>query len=181
MNILGVGVPELILVLIIMLVVAGPKRMILWANRLGYYVGRFRVMWSQTVDLIQQEFDEAGVDIQLPKEPPSRQNITDMVKQATKPVSDPFQQAVGEVEKELASVKEVAGEVRGEARNINRDLNQSAKAMGSAAPAAGLNLGTWSKTDEPAAAAPSDATPADTVEPSSTNFGTWSKSSQNKE
>jgi Sec-independent protein secretion pathway components len=77
MNILGIGGPELILILLIMLIVAGPKRMIAWAYTLGKYIARFRRMWEETVDVLQKEFDEAGVDIKVPRELPTRANLTD--------------------------------------------------------------------------------------------------------
>lgn len=72
MNILGIGGPEILVIFIIMLVVAGPKRMIHWAYVLGQYVAKFRAMWSETVDLVQQEFDQANVDIKIPKTPPTK-------------------------------------------------------------------------------------------------------------
>ena len=75
MNILGVGAAELVAVLLIMLVFAGPKRMIHWSYVLGQHVAKFRKIWSETVDLVQKEFDEAGVDIKLPKEPPTRKSV----------------------------------------------------------------------------------------------------------
>ena len=74
MNILGVGAAELVAVLLIMLVFAGPKRMIHWSYVLGQHVAKFRKIWSETVDLVQKEFDDAGVDIKLPKEPPTRKS-----------------------------------------------------------------------------------------------------------
>ncbi len=37
MNLLGVGVPELVVIFVIMLVFAGPKRMVRWAYVLGQY------------------------------------------------------------------------------------------------------------------------------------------------
>lgn len=85
MNFFGIGGTELVLIVLIMLIVAGPKRMIQWAYVLGVWVGKARTMWQQAVDVLQKEMDEAGVNVQLPKEPPTRQSITRMVNDAVKP------------------------------------------------------------------------------------------------
>lgn len=85
MNFFGIGGTELVLIVLIMLIVAGPKRMIQWAYVLGLWVGKARTMWQQAVEVLQKEMDEAGVNVQLPKEPPTRQNITRMVNDAVKP------------------------------------------------------------------------------------------------
>ena len=108
MNIFGVGGAELIAIFIIMLVFAGPKRMIHWSYIMGTYVSRFRKMWSQTVDLVQKEFDEAGVDIKLPKEPPTRQNLNKALGDAVKPMTDPLEQSISEVKKDMDAVREVS-------------------------------------------------------------------------
>jgi Sec-independent protein translocase protein TatA len=112
MNIFGVGGPELMVILIIMLVFAGPKRMIHWSYILGQYLAKFRVMWSQTVDLVQKEFDEAGVDIKLPKEPPTRKNINKTISNALQPMTKPLQESLDEVKKDVESVKAVSDEFK---------------------------------------------------------------------
>lgn len=66
MNVLGVGFPELVVIFIIMLVVAGPKRMIQWAYVLGQYTAQLREMWQQTVSALQKELADANID--LPKD-----------------------------------------------------------------------------------------------------------------
>ena len=65
-NILGVGLPELIVILVIMLVVAGPKRMIVWAYQLGIWVQKFRRIFDETVAAFRKELEAS--DIELPKE-----------------------------------------------------------------------------------------------------------------
>jgi Sec-independent protein translocase protein TatA len=62
-DILGVGPLELVAIFIIMLVVAGPKRMARWAYLTGQYIGRFRAMFQETMAAIQKEVDESGLDI----------------------------------------------------------------------------------------------------------------------
>ena len=108
MNFFGVGGPELIAILIIMLVVAGPKRMIHWSYLLGQYVAKFRAIWSQTVDLVQKEFDDAGVGIQLPKTPPSRSSMNKAISDAIKPVTQPVQESLDEIKKDTAVIKDAA-------------------------------------------------------------------------
>lgn len=75
MNILGIGGPELLVIFIIMLLVAGPKRMIHWAYVLGQYVAKFRAMWAETVDKVQEELNQADIDIKIPKTPPTKASI----------------------------------------------------------------------------------------------------------
>ena len=66
MNILGAGPGELVVVFVIMLVVAGPKRMIKWAYVLGQYTAQLRQMWQQTLDAFRKELADANLD--LPKD-----------------------------------------------------------------------------------------------------------------
>lgn len=79
MEILGIGTGELIAILIIMLIVAGPQRMIRWAYVLGQYVAKFRKIWAEIMDGVQKEFDQAGVGITLPKDLPTRGGLNSMV------------------------------------------------------------------------------------------------------
>jgi Sec-independent protein translocase protein TatA len=68
MNILGIGPAELIVILVIMFVVAGPKRMLAWAYVLGQYVAKFRAYFDETMRAVRKEFEEAQID--LPKNMP---------------------------------------------------------------------------------------------------------------
>ncbi|GAB4571060.1 MAG: hypothetical protein Kow0077_06680 [Anaerolineae bacterium] len=62
MNILGIGPTELVIVLLIMLMVAGPKRMARWAYVMGVYMAKLRAMWEETSTVIKKELAEAGVE-----------------------------------------------------------------------------------------------------------------------
>jgi sec-independent protein translocase protein TatA len=112
MNIFGVGGMELIFILIIMLVVAGPKRMIKWAYILGQYTSKLRRMWEETVDVLQKEMDDAGVDVKIPRDLPTQGNLRRMassaVNNAVSPVTKPIQETINEVDR----VKQMA--VKGE-------------------------------------------------------------------
>lgn len=181
MNVFGVGAPELILILIIMLVVAGPQRMIQWSRILGRYVGQFRQMWEQMIDVVQKEFDEAGVDVKLPKEPPTRQSITDMVKQATKPISEPIEESLKEVQTDLNQLKTTAKDVNKDIKEINKaaqvnmaPVEQKPVKSPPKPPVTEPekpSLGTWSGAAAPDKQQQNGASP----------FGTWSSHNQNSE
>lgn len=109
MEILGIGGAELIAILIIMLVVAGPKRMIQWAYIAGRYAAKARAMWAETMTYIQKEFKDAGVDIELPKEVPTRgslnRQINKQVEKAMSPVTKPVQDALDETTSQLREIQ----------------------------------------------------------------------------
>ena len=91
MDILGVGGWEFVAIFLIMLVVAGPKRMIQWSYTLGKYVAQLRQMWAETAEMLQKEFDEAGVDVKVPKDIPTRATINQEIGRALTPITKPFQ------------------------------------------------------------------------------------------
>jgi Sec-independent protein translocase protein TatA len=140
MDIFGVGGAELVAIFLIMLVVAGPKRMIQWAYIAGTYVAKFRAMWAEAMTYVQKEFEQAGLDVELPKEPPTRGSLTrELGKQAEKiaaPVSRPLQDTLEEVSTDLKKAQAPAGGVK---------ANSTAKTPASTPAANGSgDLGTWS-------------------------------------
>ena len=141
MNVFGVGGPELIAILIIMLVFAGPKRMIHWSYLLGQYLAKFRAMWSQTVDLVQKEFDDAGVGIQLPKEPPTRKNMNQAIADVMKPVTQPVQESLDEVKKDVESLQEVGAELKNKTKTLP---SPAAQAKPAPKPPEAAGMGSWS-------------------------------------
>lgn len=161
MNLFGVGGPELIAILIIMLVFAGPKRMIHWSYLLGQYLAKFRAMWSQTVDLVQKEFDDAGVGIQLPKEPPTRKNMNKAIADVMEPVTQPVQESLDEVKKDVESLREVSAELKNKTKN---SPSPAAKAKPAPKLPEAAGMGSWSGR-KPAASAESN---------SDVDMGTWS-------
>ena len=166
MNILGVGAWELIAILLIMLVFAGPKRMIHWSYVLGQHVAKFRKIWSQTVDLVQKEFDDAGVNIKLPKEPPTRKNLNSAITEAVKPMSQPLQDSLEEVKKDIDSVKEVSD-------TLNEKKKTTTPAPANSKPEPKPE--TLKQAEKPKLPTPSPAAiPASAPEPE--NMGTWSGS-----
>ncbi len=137
MNIFGIGTAELIAILIIMLIVAGPKRMIQWAYTLGVYMSKMKAMWSETVKYLQQELDEAGVDIQLPKEVPTRANIRKMADSVIQPVQQPIQD----------SLKQVQDEVN-QATSLEKSASNLAEPSEKAPVSQNGDLGAWSRTNK---------------------------------
>jgi Sec-independent protein translocase protein TatA len=106
MDILGVGGWELVAILLIMLIVAGPKRMISWSYTLGKYVSQLRRMWADTAQMLQKEFDDAGVDVQVPKDIPTRGDLNREIGRALTPVTKPFQETMNAAKKEMDSTKQ---------------------------------------------------------------------------
>ena len=119
MSLFGMGGWELFLVFIIMLIVAGPKRIAQWAYTLGKWSTKMREVWQQTVVVLQRELDEAGIEVDLPQDLPTRQNLRQTAQQFGKQVMSPALDPITEVTKELqdglkssiTDVKQVANEV----------------------------------------------------------------------
>lgn len=146
MNIFGIGGAEMVAIFIIMLVIAGPKRMVRWAYVLGKYLAVLRQMWSQTVDMVQREFDEAGVDFQVPKELPTRQNlkssINRSIERAARPISDPIKETMDEAAADFKSVEKELDDTAKSVKSSTAEKpteKQSTNGNG-AAP----SLGSWS-------------------------------------
>lgn len=143
MNIFGVGSAEFVLILIIALIVAGPKRLIEWSYIAGRYIGQMKVLWSQMVESLQQDLDEAGVDIKLPKQLPNRSNIDKVAGEVLRPLAEPMQQAMKDYEAEVKklddSIKELADEAKVEASLPSLDSEES-----TGEPQTKTDFGTWS-------------------------------------
>jgi Sec-independent protein translocase protein TatA len=59
MDLFGIGVPEMIIIGLVIVLVAGPRRSAIWAREIGRYVGQFR----EYVGELMKEFeDELGQD-----------------------------------------------------------------------------------------------------------------------
>jgi Tat protein translocase TatB subunit len=65
MNILGVGAPEIIIITLILLIVAGPRRMARWAYVAGRYMARLREMWAEATSTLQEELEATGLKDEL--------------------------------------------------------------------------------------------------------------------
>ena len=140
MEILGVGGAELVAIFIIMLVVAGPKRMIQWAYILGKYTAKVRAMWAESMTYLQKEFDAAGLDVELPKEPPRRGNfnreLTQQVEKAFSPVTKPVKDVLEETTSQVSQIKKQA--------TITESSGNGSAAKSSPSSNGAQDLGTWS-------------------------------------
>lgn len=109
MEIFGVGGGELLAILVIMLVVAGPKRMIQWAYILGRYTAKARKLWAETMTYVQKEFEQAGLNVELPKEVPTRgslaREVNKQVEKAMSPVTKPIQDTLNETSAEIKQLQ----------------------------------------------------------------------------
>ncbi len=177
MNILGVGGEEFVIIIVIMLVVAGPKRMVQWMYILGTYVAKFRRMWEETVDVLQDEFDSAGVGIQLPREVPTRANLKREAAKAMSGITGPMQEALKDVNTEVNQIKTVTKDTAQAANSTvkaaNASINTAAKPTNGRSnqavmsrvnkpqskPKAQTNFGTWA---------------GDSGSDGDSGFGTWS-------
>ncbi|MAS36203.1 MAG: hypothetical protein CL610_19515 [Anaerolineaceae bacterium] len=151
MNILGVGGPELIIILVIMLVVAGPKRMIQWAYVLGQYIAKFRRMWAETVDVLQHEFDEAGVDVKIPREMPTRGSINRQASNLLSPLTDPMKDTMKQVDGEIKQIGKATAASASSVSTVARASNghtaartKPAAPRSSSAAKTGDGFGSWS-------------------------------------
>ncbi|NWG18252.1 MAG: hypothetical protein HXY41_16640 [Chloroflexi bacterium] len=139
MEILGVGGAEFIAIFIIALIVAGPKRMMQWAYLMGKYTAKLRALWGETMMYIQQEMKEAGMEVDLPKEPPTRAKLNRQINKALDPVTRPLRETLEETRAKVnaEAVKKQPAVAESNGRGLN--LPQAAP-PGDAAS----DLGTWS-------------------------------------
>ena len=138
MEIFGVGGAELAAILIIMLIVAGPKRMIQWAYVLGQYMAKARAMWAETMTYVQKELNDAGMDVELPKNIPTRSSfnseISKQVQKAVAPISKPLQETIDATKSEVQQLKQDATITENGALKTGSSASTNGKS----------DLGTWS-------------------------------------
>ena len=114
-----------------------------------------RKMWAETAQMLQKEFDDAGVDVKVPKDIPTRGDITREIGRALTPVTKPFKEAMD---------------------TTNQEIDNAKKAV-----TFNLNTPTAPKTPEPAKVEPTVTPPQQPADekPASSNgrhdFGTWSQ------
>lgn len=101
MEILGIGMPELIAIFIGMLVIAGPQRMIRWAYTLGQYAGKLQGWWREAAATLQQEMDTAGVNVTIPKDIPTRNSLQRDMRRAFNNLQKPIQEPLRAVKSEM--------------------------------------------------------------------------------
>ncbi len=159
MDILGIGGWELVVVIIIMLIVAGPKRMIAWSYTLGRYIGIVRGMWAETAKQLQRELDESGIDVQVPTNLPTRQTLNNEIRRAAAPLTKPLQES-------LDSVKTTVNETKQATKFSTTPTTPAAPATPAPAPE--------KPVPQPAPQKETPAPAADGANNSRSDFGTWS-------
>jgi len=160
-NIFGVGGAELILIIFIMLVVAGPKRMITWAYIMGTYIGKLQNMWKEVAEALQKEMDSAGVDVQVPKNIPTRQNLNTWVQDTAKNVSNPVMNPINE------TLREVDQSIKSPLNN-NTSENSSSETAKADKPQTNVpNMGSWTDAVARVKSQQKEQTDAVTQHPSS--------------
>ena len=158
MSFFGVGTWELLVILLIALIIAGPKRMLEWAYYLGRALGQLRVMWSQVMETIQHELDESGVDVKLPKTLNRRE-----INRTASDLMRPFTEEVRRAEEAY----------RTEIKSIEEKYEQEVKAL----DAAIREDGDMAKSDEPSQQQAQSNGVVDTQDSNNQHrFGTWSAS-----
>lgn len=147
MNILGIGPVEFVLIFIIAMVFAGPKRMLQWAYLMGKYTSNLRRMWAEMMRGLQQEIDAAGVDLRLPQDIPTRADFNRMIDSAVKPVKEPMQATMDELKAEEKRLRDAATidsvKLTLNGNTTARPPTQAAPATPKADPPAS-GFGTWS-------------------------------------
>jgi Sec-independent protein translocase protein TatA len=179
MNFLGMGPAELVLLLVMALIIAGPKRMIHWMYILGRWTAKAKAMWLDAVDAIQREINEAGLDVQVPRELPTRGNLNRMARDAMKPMTKEFEKEIDEVKKLGDEVKQVQTQLKDESRQTWETVGRkvSGKPEPSASPpvvpAAANPATTTAPPPSPAQTAPPATPPVTDGGKKASTFGTW--------
>lgn len=81
MEIFGIGTAEFLLVALLILIIAGPRRSAVWAREAGRYVRQFRVAWQKMMDEMTKDLGEDGQQIR--KAAQDFQRVTSDIRRAT--------------------------------------------------------------------------------------------------
>jgi hypothetical protein len=139
-----------------------------WSYTLGKYVAQLRKMWAETAQVIQKEFDEAGVDVQVPKNIPTRGDLNREIGRALTPVTKPFQESLDATKKEIDATKKSV--------SFTVEEKPSSEAKIDAKPAAKPAPKPTTPVVPPAPKATTGETPAPASNGhAAPDFGTWSK------
>ncbi len=174
MEIFGVGTWELVAILILMLIVAGPKRMIQWSYVLGTYLSKVRKMWVEAASVLQNEFDKAGVDVNVPKDIPTRHDLQQEAGRIVTKYGRPIAEPLEEIQKDMATMRENSRVLKsqGDVKSYKpvTPAKKSSNPPAENAPSTPY-LGTWSTAESDSASEPN--APSE----SEGHFGTWSSGS----
>jgi Sec-independent protein translocase protein TatA len=152
----GIGFWELVAILLLALIVAGPQRMILWSRQFGRFMGRAMIEYRKAADQLQREVDQMGLDVQIPRTPPTKQELGRTLTQVANKLAAPINEPVREIEQTMS-------EVRREAQTAARDFNALPPALKQAAENGGDHNRPEAQPTSPTADQPSRKD----------DFGTW--------
>lgn len=147
MELFGVGGVEFLLIIVIAMVVAGPKRVVQWAYYAGKFFARVRKIWGEMMMVIQKEINAAGIDVELPKTPPTRQSISQTTRDLLKPYTKELDEAQKDIERNLENVQremaikenvKLSGQIK---QNVTPPTPQNSNTPPSESP---TTFGTWS-------------------------------------
>lgn len=171
MEILGIGGWEIVAILLLLLIVAGPKRMIAWSYTLGKYLAILRGMWAETAAMLQKELRQAGLDVEVPKEPPTKSTITRTITTTITKAAAPVTEPLRETQKQL-SISDLMGPMT--PRSLNKPVNDqpappatNGTANGAPPASNGASFGAWGGA--PASPARPDSPPPK----EDSDFGAW--------
>ncbi len=106
MDVLGIGFPELVLIAVIALAVAGPKRLARWAYRAGRWFRDIRDMWNESIGYINEEIKAAGKPARTGTHLGSRKNLTSGANPEPAPrKSDREKQTTGQLDEAESATK----------------------------------------------------------------------------
>jgi sec-independent protein translocase protein TatB len=166
MNIFGVGGWELLLIILIALVVAGPKRLAVWAYHIGLWSAKLQDLWGEFARSLQQEMDDAGVNVKIPNTPPNRDQISRSIQEFGREI---VKNAEAPIEEVKADVQRFQQQLEAESEAISRGANGSGDGRADAKH----------KPDKPPVPAPKkddDAPPTSSgpkADDDDINLGTW--------
>ena len=164
MNFLGVGGSELLLILIITMIVAGPRRMIAWSYQLGRWLSRAQKLWAESARVLQREFDEAGVEVEVPRQLPTRRTLNRELRKAVESAAAPIREPL----------QELRGEVKADLDGDLRALNEASQELNERLPAGRGTRALSEATKKRPASGPEQSAPPAAPGDDAADFGSWS-------
>lgn len=150
MDIFGIGAAELVIICLVILIVAGPKRSALWARQAGTYFRQFRLAWQEMMRDMQDQMGEETKEIVR-----AAQDLRNEVNQIRR-VADPQQILGKSMMNEIKSPRQLSAP-----RTNNGATNESSDN--------GSRYGAWQFPSSPSVSAEDDT-------PSEDRYDAWKPS-----
>ena len=170
MNIFNIGGMELLLIITIALIVAGPKRIAIWAYQLGVWASKLQNLWSEFANTLQKEMDEAGFDVQIPRSPPTRDQITRSVQEFGREISKAAEAPIEEVKKEVEGIKT---SLEAENSAIRREVNGTNGVQRADMRRRGSATESENTDDNDDVTPGNDESPSEQPDATNIDFGSW--------